>query len=67
MNNARNIQGGSDAEALAECAAATAVLDAEGDLEGLAEAWTITGRLRFWLGDSPAAEEALERAITYAG
>jgi tetratricopeptide (TPR) repeat protein len=60
------MQGGSDAEALAECEAATAVLDAEGDLEGLAEAWTMTGRLRFALGESPADQEALERAIAYA-
>ncbi|HEX7267759.1 MAG TPA: AAA family ATPase, partial [Streptosporangiaceae bacterium] len=61
-----SLQGGPDAEALAECEAATAVLDAEGDLEGLAEAWTLTGRLRFWLGQSPADQEALERAIAYA-
>jgi class 3 adenylate cyclase/tetratricopeptide (TPR) repeat protein len=60
------IQGGSDAEALAECEAAIAVFDAEGDLDGLAEAWTMTGRLRFWLGESPTDQEALERAIAYA-
>src|SRR5262245_56318046 len=60
------MQGRSDAEALAECEAATAVIDAEGDLDGLAEAWTMTGRLRFWLGESPADQEALERAIAYA-
>jgi tetratricopeptide (TPR) repeat protein len=60
------LHGGPDAEALAECEAATAVLAAEGDLDGLAEAWTLTGRLRFWLGESPADQEALERAIAYA-
>jgi MalT-like TPR region len=59
-------QGGSAADALAECAAAIAVLDAEADLGGLAEAWTLTGRLRFWLGESPADQDALERAIAYA-
>ena len=61
------MQGGPEVEALSECEAATAVLDAEGDLDGLAEAWTMTGRLRFWLDESPAgAQEALERAIAYA-
>jgi class 3 adenylate cyclase/tetratricopeptide (TPR) repeat protein len=58
--------GGDYAEALAECEAAIAVLDAEGDLEGLAEAWTLAGKLRSWRGDSPADREALERAMTYA-
>ena len=60
------LQGGPDAAALAECEAAIAVLDSEGDLEGLAEAWTLVGRLRFWLGESPADQQALERAIAYA-
>ena len=60
------LQGGPSAATLAECEAAIAVLDSESDLEGLAEAWTLAGRLRFWLGDSPAAEQALERAIAYA-
>jgi predicted ATPase/DNA-binding SARP family transcriptional activator len=52
--------------ALAECEAAIAVLDSEGDLEGLAEAWTQAGRLLFSLGDTKAAGEGLERAIAYA-
>jgi tetratricopeptide (TPR) repeat protein len=60
------LQGGPDAVALAECEAATAVLDAEGDLEGLAEAWLFAGKLRFWFGESPADHEALERAMAYA-
>jgi predicted ATPase len=59
-------QGGSLVPALAECEAATAVLDAEGDLEGLAEAWAMIGLLRFMLGDSPADQDALERAIAHA-
>jgi class 3 adenylate cyclase len=62
----RNAQGGPDAEALAECDVAIAVLDSEGDLEGLAEAWILTGRLRFWRGEWPADHQALERAMAYA-
>jgi predicted ATPase/DNA-binding SARP family transcriptional activator len=62
----RNMQGRSNAETLAECQVATAILQAEGDLEGLAEAWMLTGRARFWLDDPAAAAEALERAIRYA-
>ena len=42
----RNLQGEGNAEALEECEAAIGVLDAEGDLEGLAEAWLLAGRLR---------------------
>lgn len=60
------LQGRGFAEALAECATATAVLDADGDLEGLAEAWVLTGMLRFWLGDSRACEQAVARAAAYA-
>jgi hypothetical protein len=41
------------------------VLESEGDLEGLAEAWLSAGRLRFWAG-APGASEALERAAAYA-
>jgi len=62
----RALQGGPEEEALAECEAATAILEAEGDLEGLAEAWQLTGTVQFWLGHSPADQEALERAIAYA-
>jgi predicted ATPase/DNA-binding SARP family transcriptional activator len=62
----RNLQGGSNAEALADCDAAAAVLESEGDLEGLAEALTTAGKLRFWLGDAPAYTEVLERAIDCA-
>ena len=36
-------RGGSEQEALADCQAAAAVLKAEGDLEGLAEAWKLAG------------------------
>ncbi|MGN6171358.1 MAG: ATP-binding protein [Streptosporangiaceae bacterium] len=61
-----NLQGQDSAAALAECEAAAAVLEAGGDLGGLAEAWIVIGRLRFWLGESPAGQEALERAMDYA-
>ena len=53
-------------EALRECEAAAAVLDAEGDLEGLAEAWVVIGLQRLYLGDAPAAAAAFERAVVYA-
>jgi predicted ATPase len=60
-----NMQGESNADALAECEATAAILDAEGDLDGLAEAWMLVGKLRLWM-DDPAAGEALERAIAFA-
>ena len=62
----RNMQGRGNAETLADCQAATAILQAEGDLEGLAESWMLAGRTRFWMDDPAAATEALERAISYA-
>jgi len=68
LTETRNALGGAKdrARPLAECEDAAAVLEAEGDLEGLAEAWTLTGTIRFWLGDSPADQQALERAIACA-
>jgi tetratricopeptide (TPR) repeat protein len=60
----RLTQGEADAEALRECEAAAAVLEAEGDQEGLAEAWLAIGIHRLHLGDPP--QEALERAARYA-
>jgi tetratricopeptide (TPR) repeat protein len=62
-----NLWGASMTEALKECDAATAVLDAEGDLEGLAEAWLLAGKVRMDRGEWPANRQALERAIDYAG
>jgi tetratricopeptide (TPR) repeat protein len=59
-------QDGMADEALAECEAAAAILEAEGDLEGLAEAWLLAGMIRLWLGHSPADQETLERAMAYA-
>ena len=66
LTEIRNSLGGPEDQALAQCQAAIAVLEAEGDLEGLAEAWKLTGMYRFWLGDSPADQQALERAMAYA-
>ena len=59
-------QGRPCAEALAECEAATVVLESEGDLMGLADAWLLVGKLHYWDGEPPAAQEALERASAYA-
>jgi hypothetical protein len=59
-------QGAWLAEMLAECEAATAVLDAEGDLYGLADALAYTGMLRGILTYAPAYMEVLERAISCA-
>jgi predicted ATPase/DNA-binding SARP family transcriptional activator len=64
--DSRNLQGLRSNEALAECEAAAAVLESEGDLDGLAEALTAVGRLRFWLDDIPASHVILERAIDCA-
>jgi predicted ATPase len=61
-----NYQGAGHADALAECEAAASVLEAEGDLDGLAEALTAAGRLRFWLDDAAASQVVLERAISCA-
>ena len=59
----QEMQGTPDAETLQRCEQAAAVLEAGGDLDGLAEALTHAGKLRFWLGDLTGAEEMLERAI----
>jgi predicted ATPase/DNA-binding SARP family transcriptional activator len=60
-------QSGIYTEALDACAAAAALLESEGDLEGLAEVWLLVGKLRFWVDDTSGCQEALERAISYAG
>jgi predicted ATPase/DNA-binding SARP family transcriptional activator len=62
----RNYQGTRHADALAECEAAAGVLESGDDLDGLAEALTVVGRLLFWLGDIPASQPVLERAISCA-
>jgi tetratricopeptide (TPR) repeat protein len=62
----QDLPGGSIHEALAECEAAAATLEADGDLEDAAEAWLSIGKLRFFLGESPGDEQAFERAAAYA-
>ena len=59
-------QGAGIAEMLAECEAAAAVLEVEGDLAGLADALTAAGRLRAILDYAPGYMEVLERAIACA-
>jgi tetratricopeptide (TPR) repeat protein len=58
-------QDGNFARAIEAGEQSAAVLESEGDLEGLAEAWLSAGRLRFWAG-APGASEALERAAACA-
>ena len=62
----RNMQGTPNAETLEHCERAAAVLESGGDLDGLAEALTHAGKLRFWLGDLTGSAEVLERAIACA-
>jgi tetratricopeptide (TPR) repeat protein len=52
-------------EVLRECEQAVVVLESEGDLSGLAEAWVAIGKARLWIGDD-ADQEAFERAMSYA-
>jgi class 3 adenylate cyclase len=66
LTQIRISQGGPLDQGLAQCQAAAAVLEAEGDLEGLAKAWELTGMIRMWLGDSPADQQAFERAMACA-
>ena len=65
-SDVRNYRGTGHADALAECEAAAAVLESGDDLDGLAEALTVAGRLLFWLGNIPASQPVLERAISCA-
>jgi len=43
-----------------------ALLEAEGDLDGAEQAWLSAGWIHYFLGDSPAEEQCLERTIAYA-
>jgi predicted ATPase len=61
----QSTQGGILADALQACQAAAKVLESEGDLEGMAEAWLSVGKLSYFLGD-PLAPETLERATDCA-
>jgi predicted ATPase/DNA-binding SARP family transcriptional activator len=49
----------------AECEAAAAILESHGDLDGLAEALTVIGMLRFEI-DVAGSQEVLERALSCA-
>jgi predicted ATPase/DNA-binding SARP family transcriptional activator len=61
----RATQDGNYTEAIQACDEAAALLESEGDLEGLAEALVSAGKLRFWAGDA-LASRALERAAACA-
>ena len=52
-------------ELLKGCEEAAVVLESEGDLSGLADAWAAIGRARSWIGDD-SDQEAFERAVSYA-
>ena len=66
LSDIHGMLGRTDPEALEECEAAAAVLDAEGDLEGLAEAWVTIGSGALYFGDAASGREDYERAVTYA-
>jgi tetratricopeptide (TPR) repeat protein len=66
LADVHGMQGTGFQAALAECQTATAVLESENDLEGLAEAWLLAGQLRIWLAQPPADQDALEQALAYA-
>jgi tetratricopeptide (TPR) repeat protein len=59
-------QGGAFAESLPACEAAAAVLESAGDLDALAEALVVIGRMLCWTGDPTGAELALQRAADCA-
>jgi predicted ATPase len=62
----RNLQGAAARpQTVAECEAAAAILESHGDLDGLAEALTVIGMLRFEI-DVTRSQEVLERAISCA-
>jgi predicted ATPase/DNA-binding SARP family transcriptional activator len=66
LTEIRSMLGRPDPQALRECEAAAAVLSAEGDLEGLAEAWIQIGREHAYHGDAAGAIADYERAVAYA-
>jgi tetratricopeptide (TPR) repeat protein len=66
IHEVHNILPGDFAGALRVCEEVIAILEAEADLGGLAEAWLLTGRLRFERGEWPADKEALEYAMSCA-
>ena len=60
------LHGGGTRQALQVCQAAAAMLESEGDLAGAAQAWLSAGEMHYFVGDSPAEEQCLERAIAHA-
>ena len=54
------------ADALDACEAAAALLESEGDLEGLAEVLLSAGKLRYEAGETLASEQVLHRAVACA-
>jgi predicted ATPase/DNA-binding SARP family transcriptional activator len=66
LSEIHSMLGRTGLQALSECEAAAAVLAAEGDLEGLAEAWIQIGRMRVYFGDAAVAIADYERATAYA-
>ena len=54
-----DLQGASFAETLAKCEKAEGSPGSEGDVEGLAEALTSVGKVRYWLGDVAGSERPL--------
>jgi predicted ATPase len=59
-------QDGNLPRAIEACEESAAVLESEGDLEGLADAWLLVGKVRYWGGDTLAAKQALQRAAACA-
>jgi predicted ATPase/DNA-binding SARP family transcriptional activator len=53
------------AEVLRECEQAAVVLESDGDLSGLADAWVSIGKARSWIGDD-SDQDAFQRAGSYA-
>ena len=66
LSEIRAMLGGTGPEALRECEAAAAVLESEGDLEGLAEAWAVIGFGTASSATGQRPSSGLERAAAYA-
>lgn len=60
------LAGGSMRGALAQLLDAAPFLESEADSDGAAEAWAAAGEMCYLLGDSPADEDALNRALDHA-
>ena len=60
------MSGGSMRQALTQCRQNAEILESAGDKDGSAEAWYRAGNMCYYLGDWPADEEALNRALEHA-